>query len=253
MDHTLMLIGFSILIFIVTWLAGMPPFRHQHRKRIGVDYSTGEALACGIFLGAALLHMLPEANEAFHDLGYHYPFAFVGAGVVFLLLLWLEHLGTHLADHHHANSPAYAWLSTAVLSIHSVLAGAALGSTDHLSTAIIIMVAVLAHKWAASFALAVKLVQSGKSLQSNLVAFGLFAFAFPLGIVAGVITADASASTTAQLLEPSFNAFAAGTFLYLGTLHGLTRATLITRCCNRRDFNFVIIGFVLMAVVASVH
>jgi zinc transporter ZupT len=248
-----MLTGFAVLVFIVTWLAGLPPFRHQHRKRIGVDYSTGEALACGIFLGAALLHMLPEANEAFHDLGYHYPFAFVGAGIVFLLLLWLEHLGTHLADHHNSNSPAYAWLSTVVLSIHSVLAGAALGSTDQLSTAIIIMVAVIAHKWAASFALAVKLVQSGKPLQSNLVAFGLFSSAFPIGIVAGAIAADASSGTTAQWLVPSFNAFAAGTFLYLGTLHGLTRATLINRCCNRRDFNFVIIGFVLMALVAIVH
>ena len=113
------------------------------------------------------------------------------------------------------------------------------------------MFAIVAHKWAASFALAVKLVQSGQSLRANLFAFGVFSLAFPLGVLMGSLTADSDGSM--PWLEPTFNAFAAGTFLYLGTLHGLTRATLINRCCNRRDFNYVILGFVLMAIVAVAH
>ena len=250
MEHLLLNAAFAVVVLIITWLAGWPPFSHQRKKRIGVDYTAGEALACGIFLGAAILHMLPEANEAFHNAGFHYPVAFLGAGVVFLFLLWLEHLGTHLSEHESSNSPAYAWLSTAVLSVHSLLAGAALGSTSTISTAVIIMVAVIAHKWAASFALAVKLVQSGQSLKSNLIAFGIFSAAFPLGVGLGAL---ANMPMGDNLLEPIFNSFAAGTFLYLGTLHGLTRATLINRCCNRRDFNYVIVGFVVMALVALVH
>jgi hypothetical protein len=36
----------------------------------------------------------------------------------------------------------------------------------------------------------------------------------------------------------------------LGTLHGLERCVMVERCCNLRDFSFVIIGFLLMASVA---
>jgi len=252
MDNPILLALFAVFVVAMTWLAGIPPFRHQRQQRTAVDYSTGEALACGIFLGAALLHMLPESNEAFHNLDLHFPFAFLGAGSIFLLLLWLEHLGTHISDHsHNGSSPQYAWLSAAVLSIHSIFAGAALGSAPMLSTALIIMLAIVAHKWAASFALAVKLAQSGQSLKQNLIVFGIFSATFPLGVAMGSISG--SEFEGSAYLEPTFNAFAAGTFLYLGTLHGLTRATLIDRCCNRKDFNFVILGFIIMAIVATAH
>ncbi len=251
MDHYLLQLLFACLVFAITWIAGVSPFRHQQKKRHDVDYSAGEALACGIFLGASLLHMLPESSEAFYELGIHYPIAYLGAGAIFLFLLWLEHLGADISNQKHGHSPTYAWLSTLVLSIHSIFAGAALGSAPELSTVFIIMLAIVAHKWAASFALAVKLVQVGQSLNANLVAFGLFSLAFPLGVLMGSLTIDAHGSI--PWLQPTFNAFAAGTFLYLGTLHGLTRATLINQCCNRRDFNYVILGFTLMAVVAIAH
>jgi len=251
MDSPILLILFSVFVVVITWLAGIPPFKHQRQRRTSVDYSTGEALACGIFLGAALLHMLPESSKSFHNLGLHFPFAFLGAGSIFLLLLWLEHLGTHISDHSKSSNPQYAWLSAAVLSIHSIFAGAALGSAPVLSTALIIMLAIVAHKWAASFALAVKLAQSGKTLKKNLIVFGIFSIAFPLGVAMGSISGVGFEGS--DFLEPTFNAFAAGTFLYLGTLHGLTRATLIDRCCNRKDFNYVILGFILMAIVATAH
>lgn len=250
MEQWLLNSSFAIIILVITWLAGWPPFSHQRKSKSGVDYSAGEALACGIFLGAALLHMLPESNAVFENAGYHYPAAFLGAGVVFLFLLWLEHLGNHLTEHSADNSSTYAWLSTFVLSIHSILSGAALGSASTLSTAAIIMVAVISHKWAASFALAVKLVQSGQSLRDNLIAFGLFSLSFPFGVLVGQLVGEPESN---GLLEAAFNSFAAGTFLYLGTLHGLTRATLINKCCNRRDFNFVIVGFLIMAAVATTH
>ena len=45
-------------------------------------------------------------------------------------------------------------------------------------------------------------------------------------------------------------AASAGTFLYLGTLHGLSRAVMVQQCCNLKQYTFVIIGFSLMAIVA---
>lgn len=250
MDDLQVKLIFALIIVIITWIAGFPPFHHKYKQRINVDYGIGEALGCGIFLGAALLHMLPEANHDFAEIGIEYPVAFLGAGLVFLLLLYLEHIGNHLSEHKGENSVKYAYLSTAVLSIHSLLTGAALGSSDQMSTAIIIVVAVLAHKWAASFALAVKLAQSTQSLKQNLITFGIFSAAFPLGTILG--QGVVSSLDHASWAVPTFNAFAAGTFLYLGTLHGLTRATLIDRCCNMKEFKYVVLGFLIMAAIATV-
>ena len=56
---------------------------------------------------------------------------------------------------------------------------------------------------------------------------------------------------TNSLFDPILLAASAGTFLYLGTLHGLERCVMVERCCNLRDFSFVIIGFLLMAAVAT--
>ena len=70
----------------------------------------------------------------------------------------------------------------------------------------------------------------------------------PLGIVLGDLVNQATDSY--HLLTPIFSALAAGTFLYIGTLHGLRRATMIERCCNMREFSFMILGFAIMAVVA---
>ena len=54
-----------------------------------------------------------------------------------------------------------------------------------------------------------------------------------------------------SVFAPILIATSAGTFLYLGTLHGLERCVMVQRCCNLRHFSFVIIGFLLMALVAA--
>jgi hypothetical protein len=52
------------------------------------------------------------------------------------------------------------------------------------------------------------------------------------------------------LLTPTFSALAAGTFIYLGTLHGLQNGTLVARCCAFRSLFLVVLGYAVMAVVA---
>ena len=70
----------------------------------------------------------------------------------------------------------------------------------------------------------------------------------PLGIGIGwYVGRDVS---THSFVDPLLMAISAGTFLYLGTLHGLERCVMVQRCCNLRDFSFVIVGFLLMAAVA---
>jgi zinc transporter ZupT len=192
--------------------------------------------------------MLGDAAQGFFQLHYDYPFAFLIAGGSFLLLLLIEHAGQEIYKKKGEGSATFAILAVFMLSIHSFLTGAALGLTSSFSMTVIILLAILAHKWAASFSLAVQINKSDLPVKIGIFLFAIFSMMVPLGILIG---AGVSRSLdTHPLIEPIFSSLAAGTFLYLGTLHGLDRATLITQCCNLKRFMLVIVGFSIMAVVA---
>lgn len=239
---------FGLSIFIVILMAGWYPFKKRIKEDKHNDFPIGETLATGVFLGAALLHMLPEANSLFHSMGYSYPFAFIITGAVFLIFLWFEHLGKELYHHHQAEHPAFALLAWAMLSIHSIMLGAALGLAHHNSLIIMLFLAIITHKWAESFAIAVQLNKSSMSPGMNMGFFFLFSLMTPMGIYLGWYFGHGI--ETNSIFDPILIAASAGTFLYLGTLHGLERCVMVERCCNLRDFSFVIIGFLLMASVA---
>ncbi len=237
-----------ILILLVTLIAGGYPFLKKLKTRTGTAFPIGEALASGVFLGAGLIHMLGDASQGFSELGLQYPVAFLLAGSAFLVLLLLEHIGREIYEHEDQASMSFAVLAVVMLSIHSFLVGTALGLSASWSIAIIILLAILAHKWAASFALAVQINRSRLSIRAGMALFSVFALMVPLGVLIGGVVQHGLHDV--PWLEPALTALSAGTFLYLGTLHGLERSVMVKRCCNLQHFFFVIIGFALMAVVA---
>ena len=238
----------ALIIFVMTIVAGGYPFIKRLKTNKVFEFPIGEALASGVFLGAGLLHMLADSASEFAELNYEYPIAFLLAGVMFLFLLWLEHLGRHKYEHQGEKSATFAFLATIMLAIHALLAGAALGLSQQLAIFIMVLVAILAHKWAESFALAMQINKSSLSTKTGVTYFMIFACMTPLGVFLGSRINQQIESFS--LLSPIFTALAAGTFLYLGTLHGLTRAVLVKKCCNLRHFTFVLIGFGIMAIVA---
>ena len=239
--------AFSILAVIL--LAGWYPFKKRLSKDEHFDFPIGETLATGVFLGAALLHMLPESNAMFNTMGYHYPFAYLITGGIFLLFLWLEHIGKELYHHNDASHPAFAILAWLMLSVHSLVLGTALGLSHEYGLIIMLFLAIITHKWAESFAIAMQLNKSSLTAKKSAIFFLIFALMTPLGIFIGWYFGRGV--ETNSLIDPTLIAVSAGTFLYLGTLHGLERCVMVQRCCNLRDFSFVIIGFLLMASVAS--
>ena len=240
--------AFSILAVIL--LAGWYPFKKRLSQEEHVDFPVGETLATGVFLGAALLHMMPESNALFHHMGYNYPFAYLITGGIFLLFLWFEHIGKELYHHHDtATHPAFAILAWLMLSIHSLVLGTALGFSHEYSLVIMLFLAIITHKWAESFAIAVQLNKTSLTSTKSILFFLVFALMTPLGIFIGWFFGHGV--ETNSLFDPILIAVSAGTFLYLGTLHGLERCVMVERCCNLRDFSFVIIGFLLMAAVAA--
>ncbi len=239
---------FALSIFVVILIAGWYPFKRR-LSNAHVDFPVGETLATGVFLGAALLHMLPEANAMFISMGYHYPFAFIITGITFLLFLWFEHLGKELYHHHDHTHPAFALVAWAMLSVHSLVLGTALGFSHEYPLIIMLFLAIITHKWAESFAIAIQLNKSSMHTAKSIAFFLVFAFMTPIGIFIGYYLGHGV--KTNSLFDPILIATSAGTFLYLGTLHGLERCVMVERCCNLRDFSFVIIGFLLMASVAA--
>ena len=238
-----------LVILLITLVSGSYPFLRRAKTKAKLpQFPIGESLAAGVFLGAGLIHMLGTSSQEFYKLHAGYPWAFVITGTMFLLLLLLEHIGREIFKKRGEASVAFAVLATIMLSIHSFLMGAALGFSNTLPVFIVILLAILAHKWAVSFSLAIRINQSEFKFSGGMLLFGVFAIMTPLGILCGTVATNYLHQNT--LLEPVFSALAAGTFLYLGTLHGLEKATLIKQCCELNRYYFVILGFAIMAVVA---
>jgi zinc transporter ZupT len=239
-------------IFLLTLFAGIYPFfKHSREEDKPFDFRSGESLACGVFLGAGLLHMLGESSELLTNQGIHYPLAFLLCGAVFLLFLWLEHLGKEYYHHSKKHDNYFAFIVVIMMSIHSLLSGSALGLSDEMGVTAILFFAIISHKLAESFAIAIQLVKANMSFKMAFALFVLYACMTPLGISLGYIMMQSSVGTNGSgLMVPIFTALAAGTFLYMGTLHGLEKCVLVKQCCNLKYFSFVILGFVIMAIMA---
>lgn len=241
-------IGYALIIFAVSMLSAFVPLYYSKKDRFSKkELMVGESLASGIFLGAALLHMLNDAARDFISLNYHYPIAYLLAGCMFLTLLLLEHIGREVNEHSGNNNILFVLLSVIMLSIHSLLEGVALGIRSDFSLLLIIFIAIIAHKWAASYSLAVQIRKNNLSSKVSWLLFLFFAIMTPIGIFFGnLINTGLSANS---IISPIFSSLAAGTFLYIGTLHGLNRAVMIDKCCNLNDYFYVLLGFSLMAIV----
>ena len=191
----------------------------------------GNALAAGIFLGAGFIHMLPDASEAWEALGWHYPIAFLLAAGGFVLMLLIEHVLMPETAHEMMHAPAgdpfphrpeqgglAAYAALTALSIHSFLAGLTLGAEPELAGALVIFVAILAHKTTAGFALGVSLVRNPLARRHAWQLLAIFAFATPLGILVGLGLGGILEGPTQRTFEATSLALAAGTFAYVATL-----------------------------------
>ncbi|NCX94764.1 MAG: zinc transporter [Gammaproteobacteria bacterium] len=236
----------ALLIFTTSLLAGLYPFLKPSLESSA--FIRGEAFACGVFLGVGLVDILGDAASGFTALGLNPHLAFLITGSFFLALLLLEHIHREMKQSPDHTEPPFVLLTLLMLSIHSLLEGAALGLSRSFSMALIILIAIISHKWAASFALAVQLRKGIQSKTWGGVWFVLFAAMTPIGILFG--TSVANHANFYPPLNPIVNSLAAGTFLYLGTLHGLKRSVLVHQCCSLKQFMFVILGFLVMSAVS---
>ena len=262
------MIEFKLLLLLVVLVAGFAGGAVALRRHRGADTGKrlgwGNAFAAGVFLGAGFLHMLPDAAESWAELGWHYPMAFLLATVAFILMLLFEHVLIPEGPHHGVHEPAGhsfdpileggreglgAYVVLAALSVHSLLAGLALGAEADMASALVIFIAIMAHKATAGFALGVSLVRARMAARRSWQLLGLFAISTPLGIALGAVLKVALEGHAERVFEASFLSLAAGTFVYVATFD-ILRDEFLLPLGHATKWLLVTVGAGLMALLA---
>lgn len=244
-------------ILLVGLAGGLISLRLERGKRPEILFSYGASLAAGVFLGAGLIHMLPDSFDGFAQVfpGLEYPVPALLAALGVLLILFLEKVllaGRALEGEEAARTAqagVYAYALTVALSLHSILAGVALGADGSLVGSLAIFLAIIAHKGSAAFALGVGLHRGGFARGRILAVITFFSFTTPAGVALGLGFDWLLGSASGRFFEAVFDGLAAGTFLYIASLDILVEEfSGGARLWNK--FFLVLGGLALMALLA---
>lgn len=217
----------AVAILVVGIVGGVVPLLAAGHRAIRRLLSLGNALSGGIFLGAGFVHLLPKAGDALEKVA-EYPLAplLAAAGVCMLLLIDRVLLETSFAIGAEGaggevtkRQPIYPLVLLVVLSIHSVIAGIALGLEAGVAASVLVMLAILFHKGSAASALMVSVHASGANRRRQWTILTVFVVMTPLGIALGTAVSSLLEGGLAVLIEGIFNALAAGTFIYVAVLN----------------------------------
>lgn len=240
----------ALLIFFASIAIIVYPLKKKKALTHTEPFELGEALASGIFLGAAFFHMLPDAIRIFNQAEgiSNYPIPEVVAILGFLLLLFLERLS--LLNSSHSPKHSIPYILAIILIIHALTEGAALGIGSTFSETFMIFIAILAHKGSESFALCVTLLRHQLPFKRIVLIILFFSLMTPLGIGLGTIVNLFTFARNGELIAAMFNAFAAGTFLYISTLHHVRFHQHIEETQGLIEYLFLVIGVVIMGTIA---
>jgi len=243
----------ALIILLISLIAGLWPLRAKTTDRNKTFFAFGEAFASGVFLGAALLHMLPDAENGMRAaIGHvHFPIVNTLCLLSFTLLLFIEKVAVQISDDKLIEKNSIVpYILAIVLSIHSIIAGAALGINSTLGGAIVIFIAIIAHKGSESFALSMTVKRSRLSHAHMRTLISIFSIMTPIGIIAGAGFTEIMELQNGQLTEAGFNAIAAGTFLYIATLHSIDQQFIQSKAKHLRSFFALLLGLLLTGTIA---
>lgn len=238
----------ALLIFMASALLPVIFLKKRDGFKHGEPMTLGEAFAAGIFLGAAFFHLLPDATQSFNEyspnVGYPVPYAVCVGGI--MLFFILERIARSYKE--ARVKKMLPNMVMVILIIHALTEGAALGIGNTFSEVMMLSIAIIAHKGSEGFALAMVLLRHGWELKRVLRLSLFFAAMTPIGILLGA-NLSVFHFVQSELLESLFSAFAAGTFIYIATLHHL-HGQSHDHQENTKSLFFVAFGVLIMGILA---
>lgn len=239
----------SGLIAALTLCAGVASLllsHHYPRLR-----RLGDAMAHGVFIGVAIFHLVPAALHNIHRStisAYTIVFMIIVLSIFFLVVLtrFLEQFSTH------HSKVTQAMILTLILSIHAFITGATLGIADTKTIASIVLIAILAHKVFETFALTVSLKRFLQRLGWIISTLIIFTCITPAGIFTGSYVHEHLSSASGMIATAYFNAIAAGTFLYIGSVHAQHKPDHVSFDTYHRYTQIIatFLGIAVMAVLS---
>jgi zinc and cadmium transporter len=203
----LTIVCYSLVVIAVTWAAGLMPLAGNWRESRR-DLLT--AFAGGVLLGAAFLHMLPEAAHNCPE--WVGPAALAGLLFVFLLE---RLLATHYCEHDHEACDHFQVIGYTFyvgLTLHSFIDGVVLASGALIpSLGPIVLVAILAHHLPVVFSLSSILLAAGFSRRRLIYFLTILSLSTPTGAFAAFLGLRGLGGELQSLAV----AVSAGTFLYI--------------------------------------
>ena len=205
--------------------------------------SLGTVFGGGAFMGAGFIHIIADADAGRSEDEFPWALLFsaIGAYLTMCVEVAAEYIMSKgrgdsteansrgerlLAANHHghshdfaasyavnsAMSPVMACVLWCALSFHSLLAGLALGAETIMANQMGILIAIVAHKVMAAFAIASALLRSRVRIKVFCIATGAFSLMTPLGVAIGAAVSSASKFGFGTLVMSSL---AGGTFVYV--------------------------------------
>ncbi|NXN07012.1 S39A1 protein, partial [Indicator maculatus] len=245
-------LGSLVLLLLLPLACGLAPlccFRQPPSSADprGLVLSLVSCFAGGVFLGTCLLDLLPDylasISAALEGLRVtlQFPLAEFILAMGFFLVLVLEQVAlaqqepSMLSEETRALLPSSGSIQTSLaqpaaassargairagllvlaLALHSVLEGLALGLQEAEGAVLRVCLALLLHKCAVAFSLALKLLRGRLRPPAVAACLLLFAMMSPLGVGLGTVVA-AGAGPRQRLCRGVLEGLAAGTFLYI--------------------------------------
>jgi len=129
------------------------------------------------------------------------------------------------------------------LSLHGLFEGTALGVMHTLKNTIFLLLAILAHKWAESFALGISFYKSGTEKGTFIKMIVIFALFTPFGIVIGLLFAQAG-----NLIQGILLSISGGTFIYVSASEVIVEEFSVTKY-KYRKYLFYLLGGILVGIL----
>ncbi len=240
-DSSLLIKGLAAALIFLFGIAGAAASRSLRSRSASHWLSMGNCFAGGIFIGAGLIHTLADSAGLFTDLypDWDFPIWAALAGATIILLMWIDKSFSQESDSSVGGATLFL-----VLSIHSLLAGMALGVEAHPAQALAILLAIVAHKGSAAFALGLR--STDTHYWRRMTGFALMT---PIGVVLGTAITLLLKNQSEQRFEAVFDALAAGTFLYVALSEILPGELNASQQVHRAMLSAAA-GLLLMAVLA---